>query len=112
MLIIEGSKYKVCDSFLPLAHFLAAYLHSKVQHTDLTPKVDEKICELIGFYIWYNKKILFGSSTISGQKKTIRNLCMTANICTLLLKILDILAIDTNQKKVDKVVNDLVTIKG
>lgn len=99
----------MCDSFLPLAHYLAAYLHSKSQNEALAAKIDEKICELIGFYIWYNKKILFGV-VVNGQKKTIRNLCMVANICNLILKILDILNITSNQKKLDKVLNDLMTI--
>ena len=112
MLIIEGTQYKICDSFVPFCHYLGAYLHSKFQNPDLLEKIDEKICELVGFYIWYNKKVLFGVSTIGGQKKTIRNLCMTTNICNLLLKIMDILAISSNQKKVDKVLNDLIMIKG
>lgn len=45
------------------------------------------------------------------SKKTILNLCMMANICDLLTKLMDIFNITTKPKKVDKVLSDLKTIK-
>jgi hypothetical protein len=44
-------------------------------------------------------------------KKTILNLCMMANICDLLTKLMDIFNITAKPKKVDKVLSDLKTIK-
>lgn len=108
VVIIEGEHYKLCDSFLPLCHYLGAYLHSKSQYPELISKIDEKICELVGFYIWYNKKITLAN----GPNKTISSLCMGVSLCRMLLKIMEILGITNIPKKVDKVLTDLATIKA
>lgn len=103
--------------------------------------MEERICELIGFYIWYCKKMVFTgnnvqhhdqmqlpntNSTINNKpptaprhptlpapspKKTLLNLCMLINICDLLSKFMDILNITSKPKKVDKVFSDFKAIR-
>lgn len=52
------------------------------------------------------------SEIVTINKKTINNLCMLINLCDFLGKIMDILNITSKQKKVDKILIDLQTIKS
>jgi hypothetical protein len=58
-LIIEGKGYRICQSLVLLACYLATYLRAKTDFPLSAVATDERICELIGFYIWFGKKMVF-----------------------------------------------------
>jgi hypothetical protein len=58
-LIIEGKGYRICQSLVLLACYLATYLKAKTDFPLSAVATDERICELIGFYIWFGKKMVF-----------------------------------------------------
>lgn len=82
------------------------YLQIKVMFNELEKNIDEKICEVVGFYLWYNKKLLLNQTD-----KSIRSVCLFVSVCELMEKIMSILTINTVPKKVTKTTADILNIK-
>lgn len=61
-IIMEGKEYKVCDSCLRLLVVVERYLRVKSAFPEMGKNADEKVCEVIGFYLWYSKKVLLNST--------------------------------------------------
>lgn len=55
---MRGKVYFVCDTFLNLTWYVSKYLQLRSLLDEFTENIDEKVCELVGFYVWYNKKVL------------------------------------------------------
>lgn len=75
----------------------------KVHFPELTKKIDEKVCEIIGFYSWYCKKMAIGKDN---SKKILKNIFVFKQLCLLLKAIFDILNISSVPKKIEKLEKD------
>jgi DNA repair exonuclease SbcCD ATPase subunit len=89
--------YKICDSFLELIKNIEKYVKIKAALPDFEQNIEEKLCELIGFYAWYNQKTL---TNPKNGTKTLKNYCTFFSTLLLLKEIFENLAL-TN-KKIEK----------
>ena len=88
--------YKICDSFLELVKNVEKYVRLKRNLMEFQQNIEEKMCELIGFYAWYSQKTL--TSTKNGPPKTLKNYCTFFSTLMLLKEIFNNLGI-TNKKR-------------
>ena len=84
-------KYYICDSFMPLLNHIHKYVTLIHQVPEYQLNIEEKICEIIGFYAWFNSKNLGNTKT---HTKTLKNYCSFYSTLRLLKRVLECLKIE------------------
>lgn len=73
-IIYKRDEFFVCDSFLALVKELEKYLQLREVLSEFNSNIEEKICEVVGFYVWYNMKNI-NKTGPNVKSKTLKNLC-------------------------------------